>query len=227
MAFNHLRYLQKKLGKDPKLAAKVKQQLEDYYKRKGYIHRTTQKELDSFDPRRVWFLPLGLVKHPKKSKIRLVWDTAAHVDVSLYARLLKGPDFLVPLKAALLRFRQRKIAISGDIREMFLQPKMRWPDKQLQLFMYRNDPSLPPEVYVIDVVTFGAACSPSTAQYVKIRDAEDFAGKSPRADKFILKSHYVDDLLDSVDTEEEAIQLTEDVRSHSQGSGIRNTLLRL
>lgn len=224
MAFNRLKCLEKRFEKDSQLAKKVELQIEDY-EQKGYIHRATQEELESFDPRRIWFLPLGVVQHPKKAKIRLVWDAAAQVDgVSLNSQLLKGRDFLIPLPTVLLRFRQRKIAVSGDIREMFLQLKMCLKDKSSQLFLYRKDPSQPPEIYVIDVVTFGAACSPSTAQFIKIRNAEEFSSQYPRAVEAILKSHYVDDMLDSVDTEEEAIQLIEDVRAIHKAAGfeIRN-----
>lgn len=76
----------------------------------------------------------------------------------------------------------------------------------------------------MQVMTFGATCSPSSAQYVKNKNAREWAETFPRASKAIIENHYVDDWLDSVDTEREAIQLARDVKFvHNQaGFEIRN-----
>lgn len=74
------------------------------------------------------------------------------------------------------------------------------------------------------VMTFGASCSPTCAQFVKNLNAEKYAGQFPRAVEAITKQHYVDDMLVSVESEEEAVQLAKDVRSiHAEaGFEIRN-----
>lgn len=65
---------------------------------------------------------------------------------------------------------------------------------------------------------FGASCSPSIAQYVKNENANRFVDCYPRAVKAITENTYVDDLLDSVDTPDEAIQLAKSIRFiHSEG----------
>lgn len=64
----------------------------------------------------------------------------------------------------------------------------------------------------MDVATFGASCSPCTAQFIKNQNAEGFTQTFPRAASAITKSHYVDDFLDSTDTVEEAIQLVNQVK---------------
>lgn len=73
-------------------------------------------------------------------------------------------------------------------------------------------------------VTFGAKCSPSIAQYVKNQNAERYQLTNPRAVKAIVDNHYVDDWLDSVDAQEEAVQLANDVKAiHKEGGfEIRN-----
>lgn len=80
------------------------------------------------------------------------------------------------------------------------------------------------EVYAMQVMTFGACCSPSTAQFVKNTNAERFANEYPSAHHAITKCHYVDDMLVSVDTEEQAIELAKNVKYvHEQGGfEIRN-----
>ncbi|XP_058816181.1 uncharacterized protein LOC131679468 [Topomyia yanbarensis] len=76
----------------------------------------------------------------------------------------------------------------------------------------------------MDVATFGATCSPYSAQYVKNKNAQDCAAQFPRAAAAIINAHYVDDYLDSVDTVDEAVQLVNEVKYvHSLGGfDIRN-----
>lgn len=90
-------------------------------------------------------------------------------------------------------------------------------------FLWQNQ-SGTVETFVMQVMTFGATCSPSSAQYVMIQNARRFSDTHPPAVKSITEHHYVDDLLDSVDTIVEAISLANDVRYiHEQGgSEIRN-----
>ncbi|XP_037958022.1 uncharacterized protein LOC119687683 [Teleopsis dalmanni] len=61
-------------------------------------------------------------------------------------------------------------------------------------------------------MSFGATCSPSLAQLVK-SNAREYETEFPRTVKCILQRHYVDDMLDSVDTVEEAINLVNEVRN--------------
>lgn len=150
-----------------------------------------------------------MVTNPRKpNKVRLVWDAAAKVQgQSLNSALLAGPDLLAPLPSVLCPFRQFEVAISADILEMFHQLLVRWEDKSALLFLWRDDPSKPFEVYVMDVAIFGASCSPSAAQFVKNLNAQEFSEQYPLAAKAIIKNHYVDDFLYSVDTVEEAVEL--------------------
>lgn len=158
--------------------------------------------------------------------IRIVWDWAAKTNgLSLNSMLLKGPDQLVPLNDVLYKFRENKIGISGDIREMFLQVLIAKEDQYCQLFLWKENPTdEAPSTYVTQVMTFGACCSPSCAQYIKNANAEKYADKHPRAVEAITKQHYVDDMLLSVETEEEAIQLAQNVRDIHATAGfeIRN-----
>ncbi|XP_053691538.1 uncharacterized protein LOC128740053 [Sabethes cyaneus] len=183
------------------------------YQQKGYAHVATKKELTETDPSKTWYLPINAVLNPKKpGKVRLVWDAAATVQgVSLNSQLLKGPDLLVPLVTVLIGFREKRIAIGGDLREMFHQLKIIRSDRQAQRFLFRFNPEDEPIVYVMDVATFGATCSPSSAQYVKNINAEEYAERYPEAAAAIIQRHYVDDYFDSVDTIDEAVERAKQV----------------
>lgn len=184
------------------------------YQEKGYAHKASEEELASFDPKRTWFLPLNVVTNPRKpNKVRLVWDAAAKVQgQSFNSALLAGPDFLAPLQAVLSSFRQFEVAISADICEMFHQILIRPEDRSAQLFLWRDEPSKPFEVFVMDVATFGSTCSPCAAQFVKNRNAEEYSEQFPLAAEAIIKHHYVDDFLCSVHSEQEAVELAEQVK---------------
>ncbi|XP_065089401.1 uncharacterized protein LOC135710680 [Ochlerotatus camptorhynchus] len=227
MAERRLKCLVRRLEKTPELYENVRQQIASY-ESKGYAHRASAEELAKFDPRRTWYLPLGVVINPNKpGKIRVVWDAAAKVDgVSYNSMLLKGPDLLASLPAVLQRFRQRQIAVTGDIREMFHQLLIRSEDRQSQLFLWYDSPSGEIHVYVMDVATFGSTCSPCSSQYVKNLNAEEWRCEFPEAVDAIVHNHYVDDYLDSRDSVEEATSIATAVKEvHAKdGFEIRNWL---
>ncbi|XP_055622592.1 uncharacterized protein LOC129766151 [Toxorhynchites rutilus septentrionalis] len=220
IAVRKLESLERRLQREPELKNRVQDMITEY-ERKGYIHKASLTELTSVEPNRVWYLPLGVVINPKKpAKIRLIWDAAAKVgDVSLNCKLLKGPDLLIPLPKVLSQFRQYPVAVCGDLMEMFHQFKIRHPDCQSQRFLSRKRPTDPPQVYVMDVGTFGSTCSPASAQYIKNLNAKESAEEYPRAAAAIIDRHYVDDYLDSFETIQEAIDVVNEVKLVLQGIG--------
>ncbi|XP_053692563.1 uncharacterized protein LOC128741013 [Sabethes cyaneus] len=225
MAVRRMQALERKLSKTPALKQNVCQQIVDYQV-KGYAHKATESELTETPPEAVWYLPLNVVVNPRKpEKVRLVWDAAASIGgISLNSELIKGPDMLVPLPRVICHFRERPVAFGGDIKEMYHQILIRQEDKQAQRFLFRASSAEAPQVYIMDVATFGSTCSPCQAQYVKNRNAESFAENYPEAVEAIISRHYVDDYYDSVNTTEEAIKRAEEVKYiHSQaGFHIRN-----
>ncbi|XP_055605274.1 uncharacterized protein LOC129753482 [Uranotaenia lowii] len=212
MAEKRLKCLERRLQRNTDLYANVCQQINNY-QLKGYAHIATEEEQKRFDIRRTWYLPLGVVLNPKKpGKVRLIWDAAAKVDgISLNTMLLTGPDLLSSLLGILFRYREREVAISGDIREMFHQMVVREEDRSAQLFLWRNNPKEPIKTMVMDVAIFGATCSPTHSQYVKNLNAAEHSTQYPRAAEAIIDSHYMDDYLQSVHTVEEAVQLASEV----------------
>ncbi|XP_053691407.1 uncharacterized protein LOC128739932 [Sabethes cyaneus] len=227
MAEKRLKCLERRLATKPELYDKVREQLK-LYQTKGYSYKVSQQELQAFDVKRTWFLPLNVVINPKKpSKVRLVWDAAAKVQgQSLNSALLPGPDLLTPLPSVLSSFREFRVAITGDISEMFHQIIIRPEDRSAQLFLWRDNPTEQFDVFAMKVATFGSTCSPSAAQFVKNRNAMEFANRYPQAANAIIKHHYVDDFVRSEDSTEKAIELALQVKEvHAKaGFHIRNWL---
>ncbi|XP_062540966.1 uncharacterized protein LOC134209009 [Armigeres subalbatus] len=202
MALQRLKSLERKLERDPSLRQRVKQQVDGYVE-KDYAHKASKKELETTKPNQTWYLPLGVVENPKKpGKTRLIWDAAAKVQGEAAVE-------------------QYNIAVCGDIAEMFHQIRIQEKDKHFQRFLWRDNHMDEPQVYVMDVATFGATCSPCIAQYIKNRNALRFAELYPRAVEGIVKNHYVDDFLDSVETEEEAVKLISTVKMIHAAAGFQ------
>lgn len=109
---------------------------------------------------------------------------------------------------------------------MFHRIQIREEDRQFQRFLWRDQPNVEPTIFVMDVAIFGSTCSPSSAQYVKNRNARDFADNYPKAANAIIRHHYVDDYLDSFGTMEEAVTVGREVKQiHAKGGfEIRNFL---
>ena len=124
-----------------------------------------------------------------------------------------------PLLNVLLKFRQREVAFSGDIRDMFHMVKIRQEDVSALRFLWRGkDRSRAPDVYQMNVMVFGAVSSPFQAQWIKNRNALEHAEVSQEAVDAICNRHYVDDYLDSCTTTEEAIDKIMKVREiHRRG----------
>ncbi|XP_053956305.1 uncharacterized protein LOC128861956 [Anastrepha ludens] len=217
MALQRLSCLEKRMTRDPLLRNFLNKQIREY-EDKGYIRKLTKDEISH--GKRSWFIPIFTVTNKNKNKTRLVWDAAATVDgIALNTYLMKGPDLLASLVGILIRFRERAFVITGDIREMFHQIRVRSKDQTAQQFLWRHgNSSRDPDTYVMTVMTFGAACSPSLANFIKNKNASRFINENASAVGAIHRNMYVDDWLQSVDTEKELIDLALQVK-HIHGEG--------
>lgn len=176
--------IKKKMTADPNFAAQYTEKIEDYIT-KGYARKITLEE-QKISQKNVWYLPHFAVKNENKpGKLRLIFDAAAKTrGTSLNDVLLKGPDLLQPLMSVLFKFRQKEIAICGDIREMFHQILIRTVDQPAQRFLWKEHPTdREPNVFQMTAMTFRAASSPCSAYYVKNLNATRFGQSLPNAMK--------------------------------------------
>ncbi|XP_062593639.1 uncharacterized protein LOC134255146, partial [Saccostrea cucullata] len=156
-----------------------------------------------------WYLPIFPVFHPKKpNKIRMVFDSSAiYQGHSLNSSLLQGPDLTNNLQGVLLRFRKERVAITGDIEQMF---HMFHIDKEHRNFVrfiwFRdNDPAKPLQDYRMCVHLFGNSPSPSVATYCLHRCVEEPCDNDVKY--YVTRNFYVDDGLSSYDADNEALEI--------------------
>lgn len=215
-AENRLRGIEKKLDKDASLKEEYGRQVKNLLD-SGYAEEAPQQS----SSKRKWYLPHFAVTHPTKKKKRMVFDAAAKFGgKSLNDMLLPGPDLLQSLFGVLLRFRQHPIAVVADIKEMFLQVKIREEDRDSLRFLWRGELRTgKPKEYRMTSVIFGAACSPSTAIYVKNRNAEDYKDEYPDAVRAVVRNHYMDDYLHSLPAEDEAVKIASEVDTIHRRAG--------
>ncbi|XP_055543012.1 uncharacterized protein LOC129728591 [Wyeomyia smithii] len=95
--------------------------------------------------------------------------------MALERKLERDPALKENVPRVICRFRERPVAFGGDIQEMYHQIRTRSEDKQAQRFLFRSNSVETPQVYVMDVATFGSTCSPCSAQYVKNLNSEQFS----------------------------------------------------
>lgn len=80
------------------------------------------------------------------------------------------------------KFIERQVAVKGDIERMFLQIVVDELDQDALLCLWRYSDSEPISMSRMTVMTFGTACSPSIAQYVKNLNANKFEYEFPVVD---------------------------------------------
>ncbi|XP_052758522.1 uncharacterized protein LOC128202383 [Galleria mellonella] len=211
-ALSRLNGLNKRFKRDPNYQLLYKENIEAYVK-KGYAEECNDSD-DAVSGCKRWYLPhFGVTNPNKPGKLRIVHDASAKSNgVSLNSLLLPGPDLLQSLVGILIRFREGQVALSGDIKEMFPQIKIREADRDCQRYLWQPDgPDGPIREFRMSSLIFGAASSPFTAIYVKNKNARDFEKQFPEAAKAIIEDHYMDDFIGSVDDIEVAARLAGDI----------------
>ena len=125
------------------------------------------------DASNIWYIPHFGVKHPRKDKLRVVFDASAkHGNTSLNDWLLKGPDQMNDLLGILCRFRTGTIAITCDVEQMFYNFKVAEKDRDYLRFLWYENDMKTVKTYRMTRHIFGATSSPGVATYGLRRIAE-------------------------------------------------------
>jgi hypothetical protein len=200
-----------KFSRDSAFAEKYAAVIDDYIS-KGFAKPLKKSELTGTFGRN-WYLPHhGVVNPQKPGKVRVVFDASAkHEGVALNEVLLKGPSLVNDIGTTLLLFREKTFSLSGDIQQMFLQVGVKKEDRSALRFLWRPPGNRnPPTIYEMQRQIFGSISSPFICSQVLRHVADLYREEFPEAAQRIYTNFYVDNLLDSFYTEEEAIQAVKD-----------------
>ena len=172
----------------------------------------------------VWYIPHHpVVSAAKNGKLRIVFDCAAKLgDVSLNNQCFQGPNLVNNLMHVLLRFRQYCYAVVADVEGMYLQVRIPPGDRNVLRFLWREDPHLPVEQYRMTSHLFGGVWCSASSTFALRKTVADFPC-SDLVRKSIVRNMYVDDLLTSVPTFDEAREVVEGCRAVLKQGGFNLT----
>jgi hypothetical protein len=206
-ALNRLTSLKKKFDKDPKYrdeyVAKVESLISEGYARTS---NTTYRK-----PGEEWYAPHFGVTHKNKPKLRVVYDfSVKYKGRCLNDELIQGPEIPTSAVGNLARFRKEDIAFTADIEAMYYQVLVPEHQRSFLRFVWwpGGDTSEEPIDYEMCVHPFGAISSGGCASIAlkkTVSEAEEAV--TPEAIKTICRDFYVDDLLKSMPTVGETIDL--------------------
>ena len=143
------------------------------------------------------------------AKVRIVFDCAAKCNgISLNDMIHAGPKLLQGLFNVLVRFRRNLVGIACDIKEMYLQIEVKEQDRFHFRLLWRDlDPNREPDVFEFNRVVFAKNSAPMESQFIAQENARRNQDRYPLAAETVLKSTYMDDLIDSVENDEEGVEL--------------------
>ncbi|XP_071941043.1 uncharacterized protein [Antedon mediterranea] len=202
--------LRHKMIKQPSFAAKYKEFMTSIID-KGQAEKVPTEELVC-GCENVWYIPHHGIFHPKKpEKLRVVMDCASRYQgISLNDMLLTGPNLTNNLVGVMLRFRQDRIAVVGDVEGMFHRVLVAPEHRNFLRFLWWQHGHLneEPTDYRMLVHVFGAASSPGCANYGFKKVADLYENEyGTDAAEFVRRGFYVDDGLKAVPTIDAAISL--------------------
>ena len=166
----------------------------------------------------LYIMPCRLVLDETKetTKARFCFDASQKMKGlghSLNDLVYKGPRLTPNTDELLLQYRKHRYSISLDLRQMFLCIAMKESDRPYQTFLWRKPNSGEKmKIYRANVVVFGNTASPFLAAMTVKHHATKCLAESndpeiQEAARVTLKYLYCDDLILSINTEDEAVTL--------------------
>ena len=221
-AFTRLNHLKRKLKKDENLKASYVTFMHDLITA-GHAEPVPENEVSNTNSN---YIPHHGVIHPRKNKLRVVYDCSAKCQgKSLNDFLLKGPDLLNNLAGVLCRFRKNPFAVTCDIEKMFHQFRViREHRNFLRFLWWENDDyemEKEPKEYRMTVHLFGATSSPGCANFGLKYLAQQHSDRYPLASQLIQNNMYVDDCLFSTETVQQGVELAKQIMQTCSNGGIR------
>ena len=150
-------------------------------------------------------------ENAESTKIRIVYDASARANASvpsLNECLEIGPPLQNQLWNVLVRNRFYPVAIAGDLKQAFLQIRVRREDRDALRFHWIKDlASKQVETLRFTRVLFGLAPSPFLLAAVIKEHLQRYKMVNPELVEEIERSMYVDDLISGGETTKQALEI--------------------
>ena len=204
---------EKRLSKNNEFAALYQRQIEDMLNR-NVARKVTETELQNWQGPKFFISHHGIMNPGSISTpYRIVFNSShKYMGFSLNESLAKGPSFMNDLLGLLLRYREKQVAFVGDISKMYHSVDIPIEDQMVHLFLWRDmDRNKEPDVYAITVVNMGDKPAAAIAQIALKKTAEMAPEEMEEAKTTIIENSYMDDILGSCETTEEATKITGEI----------------
>ena len=201
-----LRTQNRRLERDPETKVKYKEKFDGMFN-ETHVERVPGEEISPKVPNH---RPINYLIHlptNKKTKFRVVYHGSFPMGKYCINDLLhRGPMFNEPLVNILVRFRQHRYAFCGDIKNMYFQILVHPRDRDmLRVLFYDEEGNI--VHYRFRVMPYGLKPMSSIAGFcIRYAARKGIPGASEGTKETLEKSTYVDDILDSCPTLEEAKQ---------------------
>ncbi|XP_067939577.1 uncharacterized protein [Watersipora subatra] len=187
--------------------------------------KLSDKELEEWNGP-VFYISHLAVENPKSmsTPVRIVFNSSQTFEgQSLNEALAKGPDnYISSLLGILIRWREGKSVLIGDVRKMFNSIHIGITEQHCHRFLWRNmDATKKPDTYAITRVNMGDRPAPAISTEAILKTAEMMKEKFPRVATLLNESMYVDDIVESVSDDSEAHQLADDATTVLKKGGFQ------
>ncbi|XP_024883926.1 uncharacterized protein LOC112462412, partial [Temnothorax curvispinosus] len=136
------------------------------------------------------------------TKLRVVFNGSTTVPSgeSLNQHLMVGPNLLPPLIILIIKWRRHRFVFATDIEKMYRQIVVDPEDRDMQIIVWRNDPSEEIQDHWLNTITYGLTCSPYLAIQSLRQLAADEREKWPLGAAVLEDETYMDDVLSGAAT---------------------------
>ncbi|XP_063893017.1 uncharacterized protein LOC126056575 [Helicoverpa armigera] len=199
LAKKRFHLLEKRFRKHPQLKLEYVKFIKEY-EQLGHLSQS-----DILRPDLSYFLCHHAVfkENSESTKIRVVFDGSAATSsgLSINDILMVGQNLQDSLFSILVRARQHKYLLTGDVEKMYRMVELNDKDRNLQLILWRDDESLPIKTMKLNTVTYGMASSSYLSTRCLWQLGEDYPDVIIK--NVIQHDFYVDDMITSSDSEQE------------------------
>lgn len=192
---------------------------------KEFLDRGYMSPIENDVPTDSYYIPIQVVHRKDKATfaVRPVFDASAASSSgkSLNDILYTGPNLYNDLFSILLSFRLFPVALTADIKKMYLQIFIAEEHRKYQKIIFRSNPNEELSTYQLNTVTFGLASSPYLAMRCLHELVTQEGAQYPLASPVVTNNSFMDDICCSVASESEAIDLQSQLVAMLQAGGFQ------
>ncbi|XP_050562199.1 uncharacterized protein LOC118268106 isoform X2 [Spodoptera frugiperda] len=213
-ARNRFLSLERRFKRDPSFHSKYCDFLREY-ERLGHMTLDSDCSPSPENSMTKYFIPHhGVIRDSSTTtQLRVIFDASAPTStgVSLNDIQMVGPVVQDDLFSILIRFRQHRYVVSGDVEKMYRAIQLSPDQRSLQKIIFRFDPSEPLRSYTLNTVTYGTASAPYLATKCLVSLADNI--EDSRVESAIRRDFYIDDYLSGGSTITETVEIAKKVKS--------------